>query len=65
MADECPSLERLATYLDHNLDEAEVRLMEAHLVACQACRRLVVAVVQSQQAVPDPVIPQSRHRSSR
>ncbi len=64
MAEDCPSAERLATYLDHNLESAEVNVMEAHLAACRLCRRVALAVVQSRQAVPDPVIPQSRRKPS-
>src|SRR5262245_60962827 len=62
MAEDCPSVERLATYLDHNLDAAEVTAMEAHLAECHFCRRVVLAVVQSRQAVPDPVIPETKRK---
>src|SRR5262249_47663814 len=64
VAEDCPSLETLATYVDHNLGEAEVRRIEGHLAECHFCRRLVLVVVQSQQAVPDPVIPNPRRSRS-
>ncbi|WP_461208837.1 anti-sigma factor family protein [Desulfocurvus sp. DL9XJH121] len=39
---DCPELTILGGYLDGTLPEAERTAVEAHMVACSACRRVVV-----------------------
>jgi len=40
-------------YLDGELDNAEKRRVESHLVGCQACRRLIVALREEAELVGD------------
>lgn len=57
LADECPSDEVLAAYIDHVLSPAERARIETHLVACKPCRQTVALVIKSRSAVPDPHLP--------
>lgn len=44
---------KLAVYLDDELPQAEVRPLESHLVECQACRALVVALREEAELLGD------------
>ena len=65
MADECPPLELLCAFIDCNVTQGELALLEAHLVSCGSCRETVASVIKSMEAVPDPVIPPLKSRSDR
>jgi hypothetical protein len=51
---ECPELELLAAYLEHNLTASQVKEVEGHLVECRLCRETVVGVFKSQKLLADP-----------
>lgn len=57
MGDDCPSIESLAAYIDHNLTVNERERIEAHLICCPPCRKTIALVIKSQATVPDPVLP--------
>lgn len=52
MLNSCPELEKLAAYVDGNLAREERALVEAHLVECESCRKIVSLTVKSESAVP-------------
>jgi anti-sigma factor RsiW len=47
----------LAAYLENNLAVETREQVEAHLVECRKCRRIVALVIKSESVVPDPVLP--------
>src|SRR5438045_9416909 len=59
VAEECPELEMLAAYVDHNLMAREQRLIEAHLLVCKRCRQTVVQTFRMKAAIADPPLPKS------
>lgn len=52
---ECPELTTLGGYLDGTLRKAEREAVEAHLVACPACRRVVVELYMLLGGKPESV----------
>jgi hypothetical protein len=50
---ECPELDILAAYLDHNLTEAQTRELEGHMVECRLCRKMVINTFKSLENLPD------------
>ena len=49
----CPEAFLLARYIEKNLPPDEETQIERHLVACQACRQAVIAVVEAETAFRD------------
>lgn len=47
MKRECPEIEMLAAYVDHNVTAEEQRVLEAHFGLCALCRRTVVLTFES------------------
>lgn len=43
MRDECPEVEMLSAYVDHNVTAKEELLLEAHFAGCWLCRETVVS----------------------
>jgi hypothetical protein len=56
---ECPELEMLAAYLEHNLTANQIREIEGHLVACRRCRKTVINIFNSEKFVVDPILPKA------
>ncbi|MEW6207613.1 MAG: zf-HC2 domain-containing protein [Acidobacteriota bacterium] len=56
LASACPDTELLAAYLENNLTVETREQVEAHLVECRICRRIVAEVIKSESVVPDPVL---------
>lgn len=57
MANDCPPIELLAAYIDHNVTPEERATVETHMVECAICRKTVVLTVKSLTIIPDPVLP--------
>ncbi len=53
----CPDIELLAAYLENNLSKKARKLVEAHLLECRLCRRVVAQAIKSKSVVPDPLLP--------
>ena len=51
---DCPSEEMLAAFVDHCLNAEEKQAVGEHLGDCWRCRKIVVLVFRSKEAVPDP-----------
>ncbi|MEN8181911.1 MAG: zf-HC2 domain-containing protein [Myxococcota bacterium] len=49
----CPQEESWVSYVDGELPPPELRRVESHLVTCQSCRALVVALREESQAIAD------------
>lgn len=47
MKRECPEIEMVAAYVDHNVTDEEQRVLEAHFALCALCRRTVVLTFES------------------
>lgn len=59
MTEECLSVEDLAAFADGNVWPDDQPRIEEHLARCSKCRAIVVFVVRSKEAVPDPVNPEA------
>ncbi len=55
LPDECPPLEALAAYLDHKLTEERSSSVEAHLLDCRKCRKLITLTIAAADSIPSPV----------
>jgi anti-sigma factor RsiW len=64
VADDCPTVEALAAYVDHNLNATERSVIEAHLNRCLICRRTVALVLKSQITISDPAVSNPRDEDS-
>lgn len=49
---ECPTAEQLAAFIADGFDARERQIVVAHLAICDACRKVVVDVLQFQEAEP-------------
>ncbi len=62
MGSACPNIELLAAYLENNVSQKTREQMEAHLVECRICRRVIAQAIKSESAVPAPVLPRKTSR---
>jgi hypothetical protein len=58
---ECPDLNILAAYLDHNLTEVQTRELEGHMVVCRLCRKTVIHTFKSLENLPDSSLPEMKN----
>jgi len=42
VGEECPDIELLASYAEHELTQNELAMIEAHLARCFVCRQTVI-----------------------
>jgi anti-sigma factor RsiW len=54
MAEACPEENMLGAYIEHNLLPEEQQQVEAHLVECRRCRKMIAAVIKTMGMVADP-----------
>lgn len=57
MVEVCPEIEMLAAYVDHNLTLDERCHVEAHLILCRQCRKIVVMTFKTKATIEDPPVP--------
>lgn len=50
---ECPNVEMLAAYAEHELEPEETLVTEAHLADCTVCRQIVILTVRSKVLMED------------
>lgn len=58
---QCLDVETLAAYLEHFLSPEDSAEVEAHLVRCRTCRKIIANVIKSESLIPDPEIPHKKH----
>ena len=57
---DCLDIETLEAYLEHYLSPEACAEIEAHLVRCRTCRKIIANVIKSESLIPDPEIPNKK-----
>ncbi len=58
---ECLDIETLTAYLEHYLTPETCLEVEAHLVRCPTCRKIIAQVIKSESLIPDQQRPSKKH----
>jgi hypothetical protein len=60
LAEECPSLEVLAGFVEHSLESEQRKWVEDHLADCRLCRKTVALTYKIKKNVPAPIPSKAR-----
>ena len=53
LKENCPEIELLAAYAEHELTPKETLTLESHLADCRKCRRIVILTFRNRSLIDD------------
>jgi hypothetical protein len=56
----CPELEMLALYLEHDLTDEQIKMLEIHMTQCRLCRKTVINAFNSRELIVKPTHARSK-----